>query len=256
MDTTSTHTTTTTLQAKIQELLHARIRAHDVKENDAVSLKTLKLFLVGEVIESLGLNWDYILNLFKNHTPVHPDIARVLMTAGCDDDVTNALAQRFVRSQKLGGMMKTLIQQHGFSNMNKILAVDGLLGNGSPSFEPKHYVTNLRYGDTRNIFDTEPECRRLHVLTVRKMYDMLEKVPAPEKNVYKILRMCFDEMARVLLPELDMKDEDTISNKLEDQCGKMYMKAMGKENIQALAKILKLSPRGEKRTASERDDDD
>lgn len=111
------------LQDKIRDLLHASIQAYDIKENDAVSLKTLKLLLIGHVLETLGIDWSYLHYLHKNHTPIHPEIAKILMQVD-DEDITNTLAQGFVKNEKLIRLLKPLAQ-HGL-NMDKILAVDGL----------------------------------------------------------------------------------------------------------------------------------
>lgn len=239
------------LQYQIQELLHASIRHFDLRENDAVSLRTLKLILVGQVLEGLGLGWTYLINLFKTHTPVHPEIARELKELG-DEDLNGALAQIFVRNEKLVRVFRGLAQQG--HDMEALLAVDGLGGPHSPSFEHKYYVSNLRFGragDSKSAFDNEPEYKRKHVQTVRELYKKLEKVSAPEKQIYQILRYCFHELAGVKLPEIEV--EEKIDRRLQNECGQYYMQTMGKENIENLAKTVKRN-RGEKRTLEREDD--
>lgn len=238
----------TALQTQIRELLHASIRAHDVRENDAVSLRTLKMMLVAQVLETLGLDWNYAVNLFKTHVPVHPELARELTSVG-DEEVTNAFAQMFVRTEKIQRLAKLLNQSR--VNVDRVLAVDGLGGNleKGPSFDYKHYVGNLKYGNrgqAKGFFDTDPEYKRAHVQTVRDLYGKLEKAPAPKKHVYEILRGCFAEMAKVKLPEIEM--EETIDKKLQRECRDHYIKVMGKEKIESVARNLRRF-RGEKRTA-------
>lgn len=240
------------LQDQIQELLHASIRVYNLKEDDAVSLKTLKLMLVGTVLEVLGLEWTYIINLFKTHTPIHPEIGKELKQLG-DEEVTGTVAQIFVRNEKLVRLLKVL-GQHG-KNMEKLLAVDGLGGNVThgPNFEQKHYVGNLRYGDKNDpkmSFDLEPEYKRRHVQTVRDMYDMLGKVKAPEKHIYEILRRCFEEIAQVTLQPPEWEEHEKQDAKLWAKCGAFYMKAMGREHVENVVKSLKRF-RGEKRTREE-----
>lgn len=244
------------LQDQIQDLLYASIRAYNLKEDDAVSLKTLKLMLVGKVLEGLGLEWTYLINLFKTHTPIHPEIGKELKQIG-DEDVTTTVAQVFVRNEKLVRLLKVL-GQHG-KNMDKILAVDGLGGNVThgPNFEQKYYVSNLRYGnkdDPKMYFDLDPEYKRRHVQTVREMYDMLGEVPVPEKQIYEILRRCFEEMTKVALPAIELEENEEMDSKVQRKCGVFYMKTMGKENVENVVKGLKRF-RGEKRTQTEREDD-
>lgn len=244
------------LQEKIRDLLHTSIQAYNLKENDAVNLKTLKLLLVGHVLETLGIDWSYLHYLHKNHTPVHPEMAKLmLMQVGSDEDVTNALAQGFVKNEKLVRMLKTLTQ-HGL-NMDKLLAVDGLGGNLSngPNFEQKHYVGNLKYGhmlDRKTVFDNDPEYKRLHVQTVRELYNALQDVKVPEKQMYEIVRKCIEEMAGIRLPAMEFEEDEVMDAKVQGECGRLYMESMGKENIVNLAKSLKRF-RGEKRTATERE---
>lgn len=242
------------LQEKIRDLLHTSIQAYNVKENDAVNLKTLKLLLVGHVLETLGIDWSYLHYLHKNHTPVHPEMAKILMEVG-DEDIVNTLAQGFVKNEKLIRMLKTLTS-HGL-NMDKLLAVDGLGGNLSngPNFEQKYYVGNLKYGhmlDRKTIFDNDPEYKRLHVQTVRELYNALKDVPVPEKQMYEIVRKCIEEMANVKLPEVEFTEEEMMDKKIQAECGRLYMESMGKENIISLAKSLKRF-RGEKRANTERE---
>lgn len=242
------------LQERIHDLLYASIRAYNLMEDDAVSLRTLKLMLVAKVLEGLGLEWNYIVDLYKTHTPVHPEIAKEFKRIG-DEEVDCAVAQMFVRNEKLVRLLKVL-EQHEV-NMNKILAVDGLAGSlhHGPNFERKLYVTNLRYGnrgDPKSCFDLDPEYKRLHVQTVREMYDMLGDAPAPAKQIYEILRASFEEMARVRLPYIEFLEDETMDARLQGRCGAFYMRAMGKENIESVVKGLKRF-RGEKRTETERE---
>lgn len=242
------------LQEKILNLLHTSIQAYNIQENDAVSIKTLKLFLIGHVLETLGISWSQLHQLYKNHTPIHPELAKRLMQVD-DEDITNTLAQCFVKNEKLIRLLKPLTQ-HGV-NMNALLAVDGLGGNitNGPNFEQKYYVGNLKYGnmlDPKTIFDNDPEYKRLHVQTVRELYSALKDVPAPEKQMYEIVRKCIEEMARVTLPEVDIMEEEVMDKKVQAECGRLYMESMGKENIVSLAKSLKRF-RGEKRTVTDRE---
>lgn len=244
------------LQEQIEDLLYTSIRAYNIKEDDAVSIKTLKLMLVGKVMEGLGLDWTYLINLFKTHTPIHPEIGKELKQIG-DEDVMGTISQMFVRNEKLVRLFKVLTQ-HG-KNMDKFLAVDGLGGNitNGPNFDQKHYVSHLRYGnknDPKIYFDNDPEYKRLHVQTVREMYNMLGDAPVPEKQIYEIVRRCFMEMAKVTLPEIEFDDEEVVDPEVLGDCGEFYMKTMGKENIENLVKSLKRF-RGDKRTQIEREDE-
>lgn len=244
------------LPSQIQDLLHASIRAHDIRENDAVSLKTLKLTLVSRVMECLGLDWSYLMNLFKTCTPIHPEMVKELRQLG-DEEATSTLAQIFVRNEKLIRLAKVLTQ-HG-KNLDGILAVDGLGGNlaNGANFDQKHYITNLRYGnknDPKIFFDNDPECKRLHVQTVRELYKKLEHVPVPEKQIYEILRYTFMELAKVNLPELELTEEEIMDRTLQKECYEFYTSTMGKENIENFIKSLKKF-RGEKRALAEREDE-
>lgn len=243
------------LQEQIQDLLYASIRAYNIKEDDAVSFKTMKLMLVGKVLEGLGLDWTYVMNLFKTHTPIHPEIAKELKQVG-DEDVIGTVSQIFVRNEKIIRLLKVLAQNG--KNMDKILAVDGLGGNitNGPNFDQKYYVSHLRYGnadDPKIYFDIDSEYKRLHVQTVRELYTMLGDAPVPEKQIYEILRRCFMEMAKVNLPEIEFGEEDLMDPKVQGECGVFYMETMGKENIENLVKGLKRF-RGEKRTQTEREE--
>lgn len=244
------------LQEQIQDLLYASIRAYNLKEDDAVSMKTLKLMLVGKVLEGLGLEWSYLINLFKTHTPIHPEIGKELKQIG-DEEVTGTVAQVFVRNEKFVRLLK-ILGQHG-KNMDKILAVDGLGGNltHGPNFEQKYYVSNLRYGykdTTKMYFDLDPEYKRLHVQTVREMYDMLGIAPVPEKQIYEILRQCFEEIAKVTLPAVELEKDERVDPKMQKKCGTFYMRTMGKDNVENIVKTLKRF-RGEKRAQAEREEE-
>lgn len=238
------------LDEKIRDLLHTSIRAHNIRDDDAVSIKTLKLLLVGRVLESFGLEWGFIVNLFKTHTPVHPEMAKELQ---CDEEVNNVLAQVFVRNEKLIRLMKVFA--HNGKNMNRLLAVDGMAYHGF-TFDQKHYIGNLRYGvsDDNTFFEKGPEYKRLHVQTVRKMYDMLDGVPVPEKQIYEILRKCFEEMQRAKYPKVEFETGEMMDEKLQGEVGRFYMQTMGKENIQNFILNVTLKRfRGEKRTHGERE---
>lgn len=248
---------TTTLDAMIRDLLYVSLRAHNIRDDDAVSLKTLKLMLVGKILDCYGIDWPFLLNHSKTHTPVHPDIVKELQQG--DDEANHLLAQKFVRNEKLMKILK-LMAQNG-KQVSQILAVDGLGGPSGLNFEPKHYIGNLRYGcsnddaGTDNYFDKGPDCKRLHVQTVRHMYTMLDNVPVPEKQVYEILRQCFDEMARMKLPKLELEEHEVMDENLQDAVGRFYMNTMGQENILLFLKsgcVKKF--RGEKRNLADRDE--
>lgn len=242
----ATHTTQTTVEEQIIHLLYTMIQAHNIRDDDAVSLRTLKLMLLGRVLKRFGLNWAEMNILLKTHTPVHAEMVRELQSGGEEDTI---LAQVFVRNEKLIRLVKAALQNG--KNVNKILAVDGLGGPSGLNFDPKHYVGNLRYGsDDNTLFDKGPECRRLHVEAVRKMYDMLEGSPAPERQVYEILRQCFEEMAQVKLPKLE--EEEGMDAALREDVSHFYMSVMGDENIRDLVKATCLKRfRGEKRPLTE-----
>lgn len=245
----------TDLQTQIRELLHASIRARDVRENDAVSLRTLKLELVARTLETLGLDWNYVVGLFKTHVPVHPEVAREVRRVG-DDEASAALAQTFVRTEKVPRLAKQLGQAG--ADMDRILAVDGLGGNleKGPNFEYRHYAGNLKYGSRgqpKSFFDTDPEYRRLHAQAVRELYGKLEKAPARKKQVYEILRGCFAEATKLNLPAVEMDKEEAIDKKLQRECAQFYTRTMGKENVESVARSLKRL-RGEKRTFEREDE--
>ena len=239
------------LQQPIRELLYEMIRSSNLKENDAVSYRTFKIMLVSRVIEELDLTWAYLINLFKTHTPIHPEIAKELQKVG-DEDLHNTIAQIFVRNEKLSRIIKGLTQQG--HDMDALLAVDGLGGPHAPNFEHKYYVNNLKFGgkaDSKSIFDNEPEYKRKHVQTIRELYTKLEKVPCPEKQIYQILRYTFHDMGCVKLPELEWDEKlDTL---LQNECSQYYREVMGKENIENLLKTIKRT-RAEKRTLEREDE--
>lgn len=239
------------LQTKIHDLLHTVIQAYNTKENDVVTLKTIKLFAVGKVLEEFGIDWDHIFKLFKTHTPIHPSIAKELSQCG-DEETACILSQIFVPSEKLSKLVKKLSQNK--LNMERILAVDGLAGNimNGPNFEFKHYIGNLRFANASEpkfYFDEETDFRRLHVQTVRKMYQMLKDTPAPAKHAYDILRKCFYQEIQAELPEMQFKEDEEMDGDLETEIGIMYMETMGKDNMDKLLKSLRY--RVEKRHAAE-----
>lgn len=195
------------LREKITDLLYTNIQTSNIKEND--DIKILKLFLVGNImLDAMGLSWDYVKKLLNTHILVHPEHVNVMMSVG-DEEITSALAQGFVSKDKLARIMKSLAQYK--LNINQMLAVDGLAGNlnKEPNFEHKNYVANLRYGNKENEktpFDVDPDFKRKHVQAVREMYNRLGNVPAPEKQIYEILRKSFEEMTNINLPEIEFKE--------------------------------------------------
>lgn len=240
----------TLLEEKIRDLLHVSIRAHNIRDDDAVSIRTLKLILVGKILECYGLDWTRLLSLFKTHTPVHPEWVKELQ---CDEELSNLLAQVFVRNEKL---LRILKLQTG-KNVNQILAVDGLGGPYGLNFDQKHYIGNMHYGSGNDSFyEKGPDCKRLHVQTVRQLYTMLgEEVPVPEKQIYDILRRCFEEMGNTKFPKIEFEPHEQMDEQLQGEAGRFYMSAMGEENIRNLIKSTCLKKfRGEKRTQTERED--
>lgn len=233
------------LDDKIRDLIHISIRDHDVRDDDAVSIRTLKLLLVGRVLDLFGLDWGFLVGLFKTHTPVHPEMARELQCE--EEEVNQVLAQVFVRNEKLIRLLKVFAQNG--KNVNRLLAVDGMTHHGS-HFDQKHYVGNLRYGSSA-FFEKGPEYRRLHVQAVRGMYDMLEGAPAPEKLVYEILRTrCFDETQR--FPKVAFREGEEMDPKRQGEVARFYVQAMGRENIQLYVKnVVMKRNRGEKRPHGE-----
>lgn len=241
------------LDGQIRELLNSTIDTFNTNGEDSVTMKTMKLHTVGIVLEKLRLGgWNFVLKLFKTHTPVHPKIAQELLKYG-DDEMACTLCQGFVRNDKLVRIVKQLAQ-HEELNMDKILGVDGLAGNISngPNFEYKHYIGNLRFankGEPKSNFDEESEFKRLHVQTVREMYDMMGNTPSPTKHIYDILRKCFYQTVGANLPEIEFEEKEAMDGELEGKIAIMYMNNMGRENMQSLVKSLRF--RGEKRLATE-----
>lgn len=237
----------TLLEEKIRDLLHVSIRAHNIRDDDAVSIRTLKLLLVGKILESYGLDWTRLLAHHKTHTPVHPEWVKELQ---CDEEVGNLLAQVFVRNDKLLRIVKT------GKNVNQILAVDGLGGPYGLNFDQKHYIGNMRFGSGNDSFyEKGPDYKRLHVQTVRRMYAMLgEEVSVPEKQIYDILRRCFEEMGKTKFPKIEFEPHEQMDEQLQGEVGRFYMSAMGEENIRNLIKSTGLKKfRGEKRTQTDRE---
>lgn len=212
----------------------------------------MKLHTVGTVLEKLKLGgWNFVLKLFKTHTPVHPKIAQEMLKYG-DDEMACTLCQGFVRNDKLVRIVKQLAQRE--INMDEILAVDGLAGNISngPNFELKHYIGNLRFankGEPKSNFDEESDFKRLHAQTVREMYRMMADTPVPAKHIYDILRKCFYQTVGANLPEIEFSEEEDMDGELEGKIAIMYMNSMGREQMANLVKGLRL--RGEKRPVNE-----
>lgn len=242
----------TSFDKQIRELLNSTIDTFNTNGEDSVTMRTIKLHTVGMVLDKLKLGgWNFVLKLFKTHTPVHSKIAQELLKYG-DDEMACALSQVFVRNDKLVRIVKQLAQLD--VNMNEILAVDGLAGNISngPNFEYKHYIGNLRFadkGEPKSNFDEESEFKRLHVQTVREMYRMMEGTPVPEKHIYDILRKCFYQTVGTNLPEIEFKEEEAMNGELEGKIAIMYMNAMGRDRLKNVVNSLRF--RGEKRTATE-----
>lgn len=242
------------LTQDILELLLATIRAHNFSENDSVNLRTLKLTLVGNVLQGVNMKWEYLLGIFKTHTPIHPEISKELEAIE-EDDIPNALAQIFVRTKKITSMMKQAAQ-HGI-DVHRLLAVDGLSGpivNG-PNFETKMYIENLKYGnmgDVKSVFDTDPEYKRLHAQVVRQLYVKLGRIPQPAQQVYEIVRLAILEVTQMSLPEIEFQKEEMLNKKIQKEYVKFYVESMGKANIDNLVKTLKRS-RGEKRSHPDRE---
>lgn len=242
------------LTQDIRELLLASIRAYNLNENDAVNLRTLKLMLVGHVVQGVRLDWEYLMGLFRTHIPIHPKMSKELEMLE-EDDIGNLLAQIFIRTKKVVNMVKTGVQQG--LDMNRILAVDGLGGNiaNGPNFEHKLYVENLKYGnvgDEKFVFDTDPEYKRLHAQVVRQLYLKLNRTPKPAQQVYEIVRRALLEGVQMTLPEIELQKEDRMDKKLQKECVTLYLESMGKANMESLTKTLKRS-RGEKRAHPDRE---
>lgn len=239
------------LDERIRDHIHISLRAHNIRDDDAVSIKTLKLLLVGRVLDIFGLDWGYLVSLFKTHTPVHPEMAKALQCE--EEEVNQVLAQVFVRNEKLIRLLKVFAQNG--KNVNRLLAVDGMAHHGL-TFEQKHYIGHLRYGASDTFFEKGPEYRRLHVQTVRQMYDMLEGAPVPEKQVYEILRQCLEEMQRFRCPKVEFGEGEELDPKRQAEVGRFYMQAMGRENVQLYVRNVAAKRfRGEKRPhGGERED--
>lgn len=241
-----------TLDAQIRELLNSTVETFHTNGEDSVTMKTMKLHMVGMILEKLQLGgWNFVLKLFKTHTPVHPKIAQELLKYG-DDEMACILCQGFVRNDKLIRIVKQLAQRE--IKMKEILAVDGLAGNISngPNFECKYYIGNLRFankGEPKSNFDEESEFKRLHVQTVREMYKMMADTPNPTKHIYDILRKCFYQTIGAILPEIEFSEEELMNGELEGKIAIMYMNSMGREKMAELVKSLRL--RGDKRIVPE-----
>lgn len=236
-----------TLQSQIAKLLKTAVDYYG--SQDSVTIKTMKLYIVGEVFRTFGLDWDFIFRLFKTHTPVHPKIVQEMLEHS-DDDMGGALSQIFVKNEKLKSLTKALAAK-GYDT-DRLLAIDGLAGNitNKPNFEMKHYMGNLRFadkGERKFVFDEETEFKRLHVQAVREMYKMLGDAKFKPKHVYEILRKCYSDTADVNLPEIEF--EESLDEELEESLSEMYMTSMGRDNIMSFVKSLRF--RGEKRPASE-----
>lgn len=229
-----------TISDSIQDLLNTVIRQHNVSMDDVVSLKTMKLITVGLVMQEFNITWDFFLKRFNTHTPVHPKIAQELLK-NADEDTICTFSQIFVKNKKLLNMVKKLNP----NDMNKMLAVDGLAGviSKKPNFNKKLYIGNLRFankGENKFIFDEESEFKRLHVQTVRQMYEMLKDVTAPTKYVYDILTKNILDVAGVQLPMLEFTEDERLNGELEYKIATMYMESMGRENLEKFVETLRI----------------
>lgn len=225
-----------------------------IQENfsDLTTWRTTKLLIVTGVMKELGLNWMTINQLFRTHTPIHPEISKMFMGM-VEEDMEPLLAQIFVRNDKLIRILKYLYQH--YPNMDQTLAVDGLNGNmtNGPNFDYKNYIGNLIIGFDSEVseFDENPEYRRKHVRAVRQIYNKLkDSVKEPSKHIYLILRKIILDLTQITLPSCGQVS-DSLREELFDHCENFYLSMMTEEDIKELVKNLRR--RGEKRSSDDED---
>ncbi|GFV92789.1 uncharacterized protein TNCV_2648601 [Trichonephila clavipes] len=109
--------------------------------NDLVTIHTLKYRILNDLMTKLDLTFQGLNQLINTHTPVDPEVAKVILRCTHKHDET-ILAQDFVKNERLNRLS-------GQANTTStLLAIDGLIGpklNNGPQFEYKKYIENLKY---------------------------------------------------------------------------------------------------------------
>lgn len=231
----------------LRSLIDTFYREYDNLPSDLITLRTIHLELVNKLLKELQLSWGQILQLFRTHVHIHPEMRKELLAFG-DEEIESAVVQNFIRTEKITRILKQLTQ-HGWK-VEDMLAVDGLAMNSSnkSNFDPKHYIHNLKFAreGPKSDFDDEPEFKRRHVQAVRFMYKVLLAANSkqPSRHVYATLKYIIKNESNIDLPDVEM--DQNLDPKLRKDVLEAYMFHMDKDLLTDFIKSLRL--KGEKRT--------
>lgn len=178
-----------------------------------MTLETVKLHLLGRLMQILGFTWKGLGTFLETHTFVHPTYAPQLSDGSKVTDLL--LAQGFVETDRLVEWIRKV------RDPDRLLAVDGLSGPNVPNFELENYLPTLQWADEEEEYnnpfrDEEFECRKHHAAIVRDWYEHLKDVPDAAKHVYCMLREIYRD-----LPELE-GFESNLDSEVKEKCLDTY----------------------------------
>ncbi|GFV21460.1 uncharacterized protein TNCV_4999161 [Trichonephila clavipes] len=124
----------------------------------------------------LDLTFQGLNQLINTHTPVDPEVAKVILRCTHKHDET-ILAQDFVKNERLNRLIQSMVKSGQANTISTLLAIDGLIGpklNNGPQFEYKKYIENLKYSlsGEQGRYDREEEdvVKRTHVCATSSVH--------------------------------------------------------------------------------------
>lgn len=229
------------LFSTLNELLQQELVDSTYSNLPRISLQSLKTALLLRTAHWAGVGWSDGLHALTGpqHALVHPSVAEKLSLLVPDPSAS--LQQIVVPVDKALRSLSSPKKEVG-SEVDALLAVDGLAAPPYPDFETKRYLDHCRFSrhgrdPAFELGTLEDDDKRVHVEAVRRMYSS----GATCRSVYLALREAYRDMTTVLDP-VECSDEELAE---VPELAKLYVPFVGEDRMKRLAE--KFSERREKR---------
>ncbi|GFV82856.1 uncharacterized protein TNCV_1178711 [Trichonephila clavipes] len=215
--------------------------------NDLVNIHTFKYRILNDLMTKLDLTFQGLNQLINTHTPVDPEVAKVILRCTHKHDEI-ILAQDFVKNERLNRLIQSMVKSGQANTISTLLAIDGLIGpklNNGPQFEYKKYIENLKYSlsgeQGRYDWKEDDLVKRTHVCAARKVYKELENYESDVDS--KFMHCVYQVMSNILKKsaglELPKGPGVTSPDNVMKACSDVYWSNTSWEYFNRLVEILK-----------------
>ncbi|GFR04739.1 uncharacterized protein TNCT_37901 [Trichonephila clavata] len=221
------------------------------ESNDLINMQTFKYRILNDFMTKLNLTFQGIHQWINMHTPVNPEVAKVILRyIHKQDGIESILAQDFVKNERLNRLIQNMVKSGQSNTISTLLAIDGLIGpklNNGPQFEYKKYLETLKYSlsGEQGRYDRKEDdlVKRTHVFAIRKVYKELENLQSDENVDSKLMHCVYQVMSSMLKEsaglELPKGPGIPLPDNVLKACSDVYWSNTSWEYFNRLVEILK-----------------